>query len=410
MLEENQLIVQGMMASKFLATFEEWVTGWQRKLSAVSDIFLQMQETQRKWAYLETLFIGSDEVKKELPEDAERFAKVDVTFKAMLKHFKTTPNCVESCAKPGFMKELEGVADDLELCEKALADFLEAKRTVFPRFYFVSQVMLLDILSNGNRPWVVLKNVNAMFQGIKEVTLSGDPGITCEAFVSNEGEIVPIKETGKLTLNGKVENYLNELIEKMRHEMRGQMGASIKDYDITGKGGDARPDWLAGTAACGQLDLAVTMQQWTLKTDDALDGLSKGNAEALKDYYQVQLRMIADMIDMVQKDLAKLLRRSAMNVITLEAHSRDISVKLIKNGVDRPDHFEWLGQLKTRWEKHTGHGGQTPALNDGEEYDCVLYICDALFRYSFEYLGCAGRLVITPSLTASTLPPPSRRT
>ena len=26
----------------------------------------------------------------------------------------------------------------------------------------------------------------------------------------------------------------------------------------------------------------------------------------------------------------------------------------------------------------------------------MLYICDALFRYSFEYLGAAGRLVITP--------------
>ena len=83
MLEENQLIVQGMMASKFLATFEDWVVGWQKKLSSVSDILAQMQETQRKWAYLETLFIGSDEVKKELPEDAERFAKVDVKFKAI---------------------------------------------------------------------------------------------------------------------------------------------------------------------------------------------------------------------------------------------------------------------------------------------------------------------------------------
>ena len=87
-LEDNQLVVQGMMASKYLATFEEEVTGWQKNLSAVSDVLGQMSETQRKWAYLETLFIGSDEVKKELPEDAKRFAEVDVQFKEVLRHFK----------------------------------------------------------------------------------------------------------------------------------------------------------------------------------------------------------------------------------------------------------------------------------------------------------------------------------
>ena len=83
--------------------------------------------------------------------------------------------------------------------------------------------MLLDILSNGNRPQIVMKNVNAMFQGVKEMPFAAD-GITLEAFVSNEGEKVPIKMTSKLALKGKVENYLNELIEKMRHELRAQFG------------------------------------------------------------------------------------------------------------------------------------------------------------------------------------------
>ena len=63
MLEENQLVVQGMMASKYLATFETEVVSWQKNLSSVSDVLGQMSETQRKWAYLETLFIGSEEVK-----------------------------------------------------------------------------------------------------------------------------------------------------------------------------------------------------------------------------------------------------------------------------------------------------------------------------------------------------------
>ncbi len=39
-----------------------------------------------------------------------------------------------------------------QVCEKALADYMESKRRSFPRFYFVSTADLLDILSNGNSP------------------------------------------------------------------------------------------------------------------------------------------------------------------------------------------------------------------------------------------------------------------
>lgn len=39
-----------------------------------------------------------------------------------------------------------------QVCEKALADYMESKRRAFPRFYFVSTADLLDILSNGNSP------------------------------------------------------------------------------------------------------------------------------------------------------------------------------------------------------------------------------------------------------------------
>jgi dynein heavy chain len=42
--------------------------------------------------------------------------------------------------------------DLVQVCEKALADYMESKRRAFPRFYFVSTADLLDILSNGNNP------------------------------------------------------------------------------------------------------------------------------------------------------------------------------------------------------------------------------------------------------------------
>ena len=44
----------------------------------------RINEIQRTWSYLEPLFIHSDEVKRELPVDAERFAGIDVEIKDIL--------------------------------------------------------------------------------------------------------------------------------------------------------------------------------------------------------------------------------------------------------------------------------------------------------------------------------------
>ena len=67
-LEADQLTVQGMMASRFLAQFEDEVTSWQKQLATVTDVFGLLSEIQKTWSYLEPLFVGSEEVKRELPE------------------------------------------------------------------------------------------------------------------------------------------------------------------------------------------------------------------------------------------------------------------------------------------------------------------------------------------------------
>ena len=62
-------------------------------------------------------------------------------------------NVVISTNQDGLLPKLESVAEELAVCEKALADYMETKRIAFPRFYFVSVVDLLDILSNGWVRW-----------------------------------------------------------------------------------------------------------------------------------------------------------------------------------------------------------------------------------------------------------------
>jgi dynein heavy chain len=44
---------------------------------------------------------------------------------------------------------------------------LGQKRKIFPRFYFVSEQALLDILSNGNKPTKVDEYLGDCFDGLK---------------------------------------------------------------------------------------------------------------------------------------------------------------------------------------------------------------------------------------------------
>lgn len=68
-----------------------------------------------------------------------------------------TPNVVKGTNKEGLVEHLDSIQQDLIICEKALAEYLETKRLAFPRFYFVSSADLLDILSNGNQADLVIR-------------------------------------------------------------------------------------------------------------------------------------------------------------------------------------------------------------------------------------------------------------
>ena len=68
-------------------------------------------------------------------------------------------------------QKLEKVQGALEMCQKALNDFMDSKKRAFPRFYFMSSNDLLDVLSNGNQPAKVIPQR----PGCKTATFAGCP-------------------------------------------------------------------------------------------------------------------------------------------------------------------------------------------------------------------------------------------
>ena len=131
-LEADQLTLQSMVASRY-NHFKAKAMEWQCALVAVSDVVQMLSDIQRTWSYLEPLFIGSDEVRRELPEDAMRFAMIDEQVRKTLKSMADVRNVKQACQYRGLIERLDSINSDQDLCKKALADFLAGKRCKFPR-------------------------------------------------------------------------------------------------------------------------------------------------------------------------------------------------------------------------------------------------------------------------------------
>ena len=134
-LDDNEVALQNMMGNRFMHFFEATITEWKGKLGAVCSVLEVWLEVQRSWTQLESIFLASEDIREQLPEDAKRFDGIDASFKEQMGDASQTLSPVDACLKDGRMEALLQCQTGLELCSRSLADYLETKRKKFPRFY-----------------------------------------------------------------------------------------------------------------------------------------------------------------------------------------------------------------------------------------------------------------------------------
>lgn len=67
-LEDNQVQLQNLMMSRYITFFLEEVSGWQKKLSTADTVISLWFDVQRTWSHLESIFIGSEDIRAQLPQ------------------------------------------------------------------------------------------------------------------------------------------------------------------------------------------------------------------------------------------------------------------------------------------------------------------------------------------------------
>jgi dynein heavy chain 1 len=143
---ENIASLSAMRHSPYYKAFEEEAGVWEEKLNRVHMLFDVWVDVQRQWVYLEGIFSGSADIRNLLPVETSRFQNINSEFMSIMKKVYKSPLVLDVLGIANVQTSFERLADLLNKIQKALGEYLEKERSSFPRFYFVGDEDLLEII------------------------------------------------------------------------------------------------------------------------------------------------------------------------------------------------------------------------------------------------------------------------
>eukprot|EP00210_Caulerpa_lentillifera_P007994 g7633.t1 len=379
-LEDSLITISTIKASKLASVFHNQIKFWESTLSNISETTELILQVQRSWMYLENIFIDSEDIQRQLPAKHELFQSVHGYFTETMEWLAATRIIKQCCQSNKLCESLYEMVEKLERVERSLEDYLEAKRQRFPRFYFVSNEDLLEILGHSKNPDRIQPHLKKCFEGINALdiqSIKGMDGVKYQSIGvrSPDGEYLSFD--APVSLTGSSEDWLNEVESSMFQATKTQLLKSIDSYKNT-----KREKWVKEHQ--GQMVITAGQISWTEECEKALTSnpTASNCSKALKLLKKKWIAYLNKLTTMTRSELPELDRNKIVALITIEVHARDVIDQLIRANCSSLSDFQWVSQLRFYWDK--------------DSMECVVKQVLSEFKYGYEYQGNNGRLVITP--------------
>ncbi len=423
-LSDQVALLSSLKESPFFTPFEDLAAQFEARFALLTDALNNLNHIQRRWTYLEPIFSRGA-----LPHEQGRFSRVDTDFRDIMGTIAADPNVVALTQYPNLRDTTDSLLEQLERCQKALHTYLASKRDKFPRFFFVGDDDLLEILGQSDNPSVIDLHVKKLFAGIHQVVFDSKKNII--GFQSNIKELVLLRTP--VPISAVVEDWLQKLLVAMQstlHYFLVECVALSPPIVGAGKGAAGEASWLSPAVLARYPSQILCLAEEVRFTRRVEAALMAGGGPALQSLLQEQSTQLEDLVSMDVSTDGVLDSKVKALVLGLIHHS-DVVKNLLHNKVAEVTHWMWQKEIRVVVLRKDNAGPAdfapiTAALNqagvtaasltssasnsssssmasslarmniDLDSYRVNVVMSSASFAYSFEYQGNEPRLVHTP--------------
>lgn len=388
-IEEHVVKLSNHKSSAFYVHFCDQIDMWEFNLAKISETLEMLVMVQSKWGYLESIFTSQQDIMRQLANEHSIFQRINQSFKTEMERVHKERNALRALTHRGFLDLLTELNFKLEGIQKNLNQYLETKRSSFPRFYFLSNDDLLEIIGQAKDPRPFQKHIKKVFEGVHSLEIPEPAGraknYSITALKSNDGEVVRLTQE---VSQSKVEDWFNELLKAMVESMKKLFHKTLTGQKVKVENRDRLIKYISENL--GQILITVGQVQWTHDIHNALNQVETTNNPAkLKSVKSAYKRRVESFIEYVKSPTLKRLdREKLIAMITIEEHNREIAEQLFKKEVSSNKHFDWKQQLRFRRDETESNNTDSAIIKVDQT--------DFEFDYGYEYQGNNGRLVVTP--------------
>lgn len=222
-LDEHVQALVSMKASPHAKLFEAERALWENRLSLLHMRIGLLADVQSRWAHLRTLFgtrggARDSFVFSELQSEMKSFSDVDARFSTLGVTLSTAPGLLEGFAGDTGLEQMQ---QELKCIVRGLAAFLERQRAKFPRFFFLSDDDLIQVLSISSFKFEGLRShIPKMFPGVSKFSVIESEGnVQIVSIESNEGESLRLRQPVVVSQEGTV-SWLRRLEQSIQSSLK----------------------------------------------------------------------------------------------------------------------------------------------------------------------------------------------